>query len=142
MIRSVIAFAAASTVGLGTVAETGPDSADGNFARLARTAAIVFTIAQEVSRDDGKAASLSAAVKAPVSNSTYAFAVPAACIFKATGHFGPELVAGAECVSTTYVQAGALPVFCEKVISSPSGKDRVFDLDCLSRWGFAVEAAG
>jgi hypothetical protein len=141
MIRSVIAFTAASAVGLGAVSETGTTSEDGNFARLARTAGVVFTIAHEVSRSGGESPSLSAPVKVAAAPA-YAFAVPAACIFKASGHFGPELVADAACVGEIYVQTGALPVFCEKGVSTQAGKDRVFDLDCLSRWGFSVEAAG
>ncbi|MEO8531157.1 MAG: hypothetical protein ABI459_08025 [Deltaproteobacteria bacterium] len=66
--------------------------------------------------------------------------LPSACTFEVNGSFGAETVAGKDCLNANFQDAHSLPAFCAKSIETTQGSRQVFDLGCLERWGYMVEA--
>ena len=164
MLRTAIAFATASSIGLGGVAteETLVKGKDKELGKVLAGVATLFVIAKalesandaretpapEVTRNPDPAPGLygdgyrAPRTLEPTAEDIAALskAVPAACVFDVTGAFGAELVAGRDCLSTHSYDPSSLPAFCEKSIETRVGPREVFDVECLSRWGYAVEA--
>ena len=72
--------------------------------------------------------------------SAEATTLPSACAFEVNGSFGAETVAGKDCLNANFDDANSLPAFCAKSIETNQGSRQVFDLGCLERWGYTVEA--
>ena len=66
--------------------------------------------------------------------------LPSTCTFEVNGSFGAETVAGKDCLNANFQDAHSLPAFCAKSIETTQGSRQVFDLGCLERWGYTVEA--
>jgi hypothetical protein len=66
--------------------------------------------------------------------------IPGTCAFDINGAYGAETVAGADCLNLNYAYASSLPATCSKSIETRNGLRLVYDLDCLERAGFPVEA--
>jgi hypothetical protein len=162
MLRTAIAFATASSIGLGGVAteETLVKGKDKELGKVLAGVATLFVIAKALeAAKDARETEAPEVTRDPAPNlygdeyraprtieptaediAALSRTVPATCVFDVTGAFGAELVAGRDCLSANSYDPTSLPAFCEKSIETRLGPREVFDVECLSRWGYAVEA--